>query len=380
MRRELQVGTAFLAVLSVAALVNFASSFISDRPRLSASSCILSPILAVAGWAALVLLTGGVKSPLVAGLWLEVVFSAIVFRPGRILLVTCSSVAALWLQQAMLGLAPVVGRLWLHTGCIAAIGGITLLVSRRWNQRHQALEVELGVLRQSLDDLEAELDSARSLSQIGEGAARLAHSVKGSVHSLRGFASLMRMSETGGQRSEILDGLRIAIDHLEETARLTLGSGSLAPRRADTTGTLELGRTLDGVLVEMRRRHAGLRWIAPVFATLPAVALRSEVLREVLLILTQNAAEASGTTGEVVLHARVEGTALCLSVQDGGAGFDARILDRPFLPGMTTKASGSGFGLFLARRLLEPCGGQITIGETERGGALVSVRVPVLQD
>jgi signal transduction histidine kinase len=380
MRRELQVGVGVLGVLTLAALVNFASLLIADNPRFATPARILSTVLAVGGWAALAFLTGGVNSPLVAGLWLEVVFSGIVFRPLQTLLVTCGVMATLWLPHVLLGPGAPLGRLWLHTACLGVIGVVTFLGGRRWDRLHQAQEVELRALRRGLMDLEAELDAARSLSQVGERVARLAHSVKGTVHSLRGFASLMGMPQAGEQARELLEGLRVAIDHLEETARLTLGAGTLAPRETETTSTVELRHTLDEVLAEMRRRHAGLRWIEPVFAGLPAVALRSEVLREVLLILAQNAAEASGSNGEVVLRAGVEGRALCLSVEDGGAGLAPEIREKLFRPGATTKASGSGFGLFLARRLVESCGGRITVGQAEHGGALVSVRVPVLQN
>jgi signal transduction histidine kinase len=165
----------------------------------------------------------------------------------------------------------------------------------------------------------------------------------------------------------------MAIDHLEATARATLGAEA---RPGEATSTSELRRTLDEVMTEMRRQHAGLRWTESVSEPLPGVALPARTLREVLFILTQNAAEASGASGEVVVRAGVDGPALCLSVQDAGAGIDPGVRENLFRPGATTKPSGSGFGLFLARRLLEPCGGRITIAQPAGGGALVSIRVP----
>jgi signal transduction histidine kinase len=379
LRRELQVRSSVVAVLALAALLNVASSCISLRSRWAVSAHVISPVLALGGWAALMSLTGGVASPMMVGFWLELVFSAMVFPPGGTLLVSCGVIAAIWLQQEIRGPGGGSGRLWLHTVFVAALGIITFLASRRWNQLHQSLAVESRALRRRLDDLEGELDATRTLGQVGERVARLAHSVKGTVQSLRGFAALMEGPHDGIPRREVLDGLRIAIDHLETTARTALGRQSTGGRPAEWTSNTELRCTLREVLAEVRRQHGGLRWIEPILEGLPAVALSAEVLREVMLIVTRNAAEASGPTGEVILRADVEGTVLRLSVQDCGAGIDPRVREKLFNPGVTTKVSGSGFGLFLARRLLEPRGGQITVGPGKDGGALFSVRVPVLQ-
>jgi signal transduction histidine kinase len=124
--------------------------------------------------------------------------------------------------------------------------------------------------------------------------------------------------------------------------------------------------------------HTTVRWVTRESEGLPGVALSSAQLREVLLILAQNAAEASGDSGEVTLRADVDGDVLRLVVQDQGPGLDPQLRERLFHPGATTKAEGSGFGLFLARRLVESGGGQLTVAQAAQGGALVSVRLPVL--
>jgi two-component system, NtrC family, sensor histidine kinase HydH len=382
MRRELHVGTSVLWVLGVAAVVNVAIARLSDIPSRAAVARRASPILGIGGWAALSFLTGGVDSPLVAGFWLEIIFSAMVLSPVGTLLLTGAVAATLWVLQAVLGLREAWGHLSLQTGFVAAIGLLTFYASRRWSHEHQVLSGESIALSRRLRDLESELDSARTLGQVGARVARLAHSLKNTVHSLRGFTQLIESPLAGSHaQRQALGGLHLAIDRLEETARATLrppDARDVAPQGATTSS--ELGRTLDEVLSEMALLHTGVRWVKAPSDRLPSIALPSGLLREVLLILTQNAAEASGASGEVVLTVHADQDRLRLVVQDQGPGIDPEIRGALFRPGTTNKPSGSGFGLFLARRLVEAGGGQLTIDQAAQGGALVSVQLPVLRN
>ena len=69
-----------------------------------------------AGWTALVSCTRGVESPFIAGLWLEIVLSAMTVAPRGTVVVTGSAVAALWLQQMFLGLGGALSSLVLQSG------------------------------------------------------------------------------------------------------------------------------------------------------------------------------------------------------------------------------------------------------------------------
>jgi signal transduction histidine kinase len=106
------------------------------------------------------------------------------------------------------------------------------------------------------------------------------------------------------------------------------------------------------------------------------VPLDGESLRQVYLNLLLNALEAMPQGGRLEVAVVESRGKVEVTIADSGTGIPAetlRDLGKPFL---TTKAQGSGLGLFLTRRLLASAGGTLEIeSRTERGTRCV-VRLP----
>ena len=77
------------------------------------------------------------------------------------------------------------------------------------------------------------------------------------------------------------------------------------------------------------------------------------------------------------LRASVDDGWVAVRVEDTGIGMDAEALDRVFEPYFSTKTTGTGLGLPIARRNIELSGGHIDV-ESEKGrGTAVTIRLPV---
>ncbi len=107
-------------------------------------------------------------------------------------------------------------------------------------------------------------------------------------------------------------------------------------------------------------------------------------LKQVLLNLVQNAADAIGSEGQISLRYRREMQRLrgkqipvvVIEVGDTGSGIPADIRSRLFDPFFTTKATGTGLGLSIAARIVENHGGAIHY-QTEPGrGTTFGVVLP----
>jgi signal transduction histidine kinase len=112
-----------------------------------------------------------------------------------------------------------------------------------------------------------------------------------------------------------------------------------------------------------------------------AVPVRADTdqLRQVLVNLLLNAAQAMNGIGQLGLSLEVDGAICRLHVDDNGPGIPAADRERVFEPFVSTKqhGEGTGLGLSICRRLIDAHGGQLTALEAPSGGARFCVVLPV---
>ena len=90
----------------------------------------------------------------------------------------------------------------------------------------------------------------------------------------------------------------------------------------------------------------------------------------VVQALVVNAVEASPPDSSVVVELSSWGEGVQLRVLDQGPGIPEEVLDRLFEPHTTTKAAGSGMGLYLAHRIsTHYYGGELELNSFSRRGS-----------
>jgi len=125
-------------------------------------------------------------------------------------------------------------------------------------------------------------------------------------------------------------------------------------------------------------QHEGFRIQTRYGRDLPKVQGSGDALHSVFLNLILNAEEAMPQGGTLHISTdRVDGGARIV-FRDEGPGIDPDVLDRIFLPFVTTKKSGTGLGLSLAAHLIEAHGGQISAENLPDGGACFAIVLPGL--
>jgi signal transduction histidine kinase len=99
-------------------------------------------------------------------------------------------------------------------------------------------------------------------------------------------------------------------------------------------------------------------------------------MEQALLNLLKNAHESGSAPDQVALRVRTVGGMLRIEVMDRGAGMSEAVLSNALVPFYSTKRSGTGLGLALAREIAEAHGGRISLGNREGGGLSVAMVVP----
>lgn len=101
-------------------------------------------------------------------------------------------------------------------------------------------------------------------------------------------------------------------------------------------------------------------------------------VEQVLINLIKNAHEAGGDPDEVTLAVHHVGRDMLIEVADRGPGMSETVLAQALLPFYSTKRSGTGLGLALAREISEAHGGRIALSNRDGGGLRVTLVLPVV--
>ena len=99
-------------------------------------------------------------------------------------------------------------------------------------------------------------------------------------------------------------------------------------------------------------------------------------IEQVLINLVKNAHESGSVPEGVTLSLTIVGHELRIEVADRGPGMSEAVLAQALLPFYSTKRSGTGLGLALAREISEAHGGRIALANREDGGLRVTLLLP----
>src|SRR6202043_2710382 len=106
-----------------------------------------------------------------------------------------------------------------------------------------------------------------------------------------------------------------------------------------------------------RQRDVTLEW--RLATELPPGRADDQALREIFFNLLANAVEAAGRGGSVVVTCSAGAACVVAEVRDSGPGISPEVRARLFEPFLTTKAEGTGLGLYAVGRRVRELGGEI---------------------
>jgi two-component system sensor histidine kinase HydH len=235
------------------------------------------------------------------------------------------------------------------------------------------------------------------LAVLGRMAAGLAHEIRNPLGAIKGAAQLLADPSPDAVQMDPASREFLGII-LEEVDRLDRVVGSVLdlarPNQATVIPTdvnAVVRRTLQVLSAEPSSDD--LNVTVNLDPALPRVSIDPEQLRQVLMNLLRNAAQAMGGRGKITVSSRVrfgrgtrsggpaEGDPFVeINVADNGPGISQKVLENLFMPFFTTKEKGTGLGLAITQRIVQGAGGRIDVRSYEGKGSTFAVILPAAMD
>jgi len=246
---------------------------------------------------------------------------------------------------------------------------------------------EVGQLATTFNGMLHELQGAyqqteQTLQQQRRFVADASHELRTPLTTIRGNLGLLKRRPPIAEEDE----RAVLADMVEETDRLIrLTNDLLVLARSDAGRSLRCAPVLLGPLVDDVCRQAKVLGASCTVAceAVPEVSVMGDqdAIKQVLLILLDNALKFTPENGTITIGAVISDRMAAIRIRDTGPGIAPEtlphIFERFYRSDESRTGSGAGLGLAIAQELIEAQDGEITV-ESEIGkGSTFTVTLPL---
>jgi len=275
-----------------------------------------------------------------------------------------------------------IGRLLIREWIIVGLFELVVFVgfvmamhfALRWSK---GLERERDKTARELLGAQEKLIRSERFAAIGEAAARLSHEIKNPLMLMGGFANQVRRHlAKEGRDYEKLGIIESEAKRLETLLNEVRDFTRPAPPQIEPRDFNETVTASLAIMAEAMETQ-GITVETSLDATLPPVPHDAARIKQVMLNLLKNSAEAMEGGGKVSIATQViSADRVRLTVADTGGGIPEEVRERVFDPFCTTKESGTGLGLAVCQRIVEDHHGDIRF-MTAPHGTTFTVELPL---
>ena len=151
--------------------------------------------------------------------------------------------------------------------------------------------------------------------------------------------------------------------------------------------SLSLGKeNINGILRDLidflkyELLEAGIEVKLDLDDELPEVVVDSKYLKQALLNIIKNSAEAIKSGGKISIKTEEEKDGdVVIHIMDDGEGIPESIMSKIFEPYFTTRKSGTGLGLVIVYKIIRELGGDLAVKSEEGEGTVFRIKLPVFE-
>ncbi len=233
------------------------------------------------------------------------------------------------------------------------------------------------------EDLEKRLYEAEHLSKVGQLASGIAHEIRNPLNYISLAIDHLK-SELVPVSSDRKEELLALTDKIKEEIRRVnymvlnfMNYGRPLKLRVSAFSYGELLSRVLPLLVE-KLTEQRVEIVTDLEPELPEMKADQELLRNCIVNLITNAAQAMPNGGKITLGARfdTDANAFLLTFADEGVGIKPEDIPKISQPYFTTKEAGIGLGLAITERIIKEHGGEISVESSVGVGTTFTITLP----
>ncbi|HYL61141.1 MAG TPA: ATP-binding protein [Candidatus Methylomirabilis sp.] len=231
----------------------------------------------------------------------------------------------------------------------------------------------------SLESINTQLQVSERLAALGRITAGVAHEVKNPLNSMRLWLENLKETlprETDGNAAQAVQVLDKEIDRLDAVVKRFLDFTRPMDVRLEATQLSALLKEVVEVAhPQLQKSNIQVAQLLPI--DVPEVYVDRALLRQAVLNLVLNAADAMPAGGQLRLVLSRRGEMAEITVQDTGKGIPPENRQKIFQLFFTTRPGGSGIGLASTFRIVQLLNGSIDFTTEVGKGTTFRIELPL---
>lgn len=283
--------------------------------------------------------------------------------------------AGMFLLIGLLGITLAILASWLLASTIARPVERLVFFSRALGQGNFSTRIpkvtgrELSILAGAMDKMRSDL--ARNQQEKEEMLAQIAHEIRNPLGGIELLAGLIKEDlEKKGESSDYIKKIEDEIQGLKLLITSYLNYSRPAPPKPEWVNPHEVVKEVEEMLKSgLQKKNIELScngisdpvWFDPGH------------LRQILMNLVANSAEAVNQKGKIFIHTAKIDNDFLITVSDNGPGIPVEQQEKVFQPFFTTKDQGTGLGLSVCQKLCRENGAEIKLKSDGKVGCTFTI-------
>jgi len=227
--------------------------------------------------------------------------------------------------------------------------------------------------------LKERLGRAERLSSLGEMAAGISHEIRNPLGIIRSSAELLKKKVIKFDPSNTIPD--IIVEEANRLNNIITDFINFAKPRSPNLVPCRIEEVIDKniTFLAMQIEENGYTIKQNYQNSLPEIQADAAMLYQSFLNILINAMQAMPDGGTIEITASGNDNIITINFEDEGQGISDAVIEKIWDPFFTTKEMGTGLGLGVVKNLIESHGGSIQVLNRPKGGACVTVELPVDQ-